>query len=210
MLRSDPKEGKFAEDLWGKGENCSYQDILKGDMDARGRGRGRGGHYEEDQWGGPPSWWNQGFPPPPFAHPQQFQPQFRFFPPQPPYPHPGQFPFGHHPAAQPHGQGESVWGTEVETSQQSGSQAQRGSPYEAGDDQAKGGDNQNTTAEKLGAETDKQSKVNYFNCAEWGHYSSECKQPRLCFICQMTEHVGRECSEWQKPITVAQYLGSAA
>jgi hypothetical protein len=72
-----------------------------------------------------------------------------------------------------------------------------------GEDQAKGGDNHITMAEQLGDETEKQSKVICFNCAEWGHYSSECKQPRLCFVCQTTEHVGRECPEWQKPITVA-------
>jgi hypothetical protein len=33
--------------------------------------------------------------------------------------------------------------------------------------------------------------------------------PKLCFICQMSDHVGRDCPEWSKPLESAQYLGSA-
>jgi hypothetical protein len=52
MLRSDPKEGKFMEDCWGKGEKGSFRNILKGAMATHGNcGRGRGGRFEEDQWG---------------------------------------------------------------------------------------------------------------------------------------------------------------
>jgi hypothetical protein len=29
-------------------------------------------------------------------------------------------------------------------------------------------------------------------------------------LCQTSDHVGKECPEWQKPVVVAQYLGSAA
>jgi hypothetical protein len=53
-------------------------------------------------------------------------------------------------------------------------------------------------------------KVVYFNCVQWGHFSADCKEPRLGFICQTTDHVGRECPEWDKPLEYAQYLGSAA
>jgi hypothetical protein len=37
-----------------------------------------------------------------------------------------------------------------------------------------------------------------------------CREPKLCFIYQTTDHVGRECAEWLKPIDPAQYLCSAA
>jgi hypothetical protein len=56
---------------------------------------------------------------------------------------------------------------------------------------------------------DKMPKVTCFNCAEWGHYSTDCKEPRLCFICQTTNHVDRDCPEWQRSLEPAQYLGSA-
>jgi hypothetical protein len=32
----------------------------------------------------------------------------------------------------------------------------------------------------------------------------------VCFICQTTTHVGRDCPDWKKPLMPAQYLGSAA
>jgi hypothetical protein len=54
----------------------------------------------------------------------------------------------------------------------------------------------------------KMAKVTCFNCAEWGHFSNDCKEPRLCFICQTIDHVGRDCPEWLKHVESAQYLGS--
>jgi hypothetical protein len=63
---------------------------------------------------------------------------------------------------------------------------------------------------KMEIESGKLSKITCFNCAEAGHYSTDCKAPRLCFICQTSAHVGRDCPEWDKPIYPAQYLGSAA
>jgi hypothetical protein len=59
-------------------------------------------------------------------------------------------------------------------------------------------------------EPGKTAKVTYFNCVEWGHFNNDCKKPRLCFICQTTDHVGRDCPEWLKHVELAQYLGSAA
>jgi hypothetical protein len=85
--RADSKEGKFAEDFWGGGELYSFRDVLKGEMAGHGnhgRGRGRGGRFQEEQWGGPSGWWNQAYPPSPFLHHRQFQPQFGFFPTQAP------------------------------------------------------------------------------------------------------------------------------
>jgi hypothetical protein len=58
-------------------------------------------------------------------------------------------------------------------------------------------------------EEEKQSKVTCFNCVECGHFSTECKAPKVCFICQTTNHVGRDCPEWGKPLESAQYLESA-
>jgi hypothetical protein len=57
---------------------------------------------------------------------------------------------------------------------------------------------------------DKLPKMTCFNFAEWGHFSTDCKAPKLCFICQTTDHVGRNCPEWEKPLEFALYLGSAA
>jgi hypothetical protein len=74
--------------------------------------------------------------------------------------------------------------------------------------------NQNQTqdrvAGKLVMEVDKQINVTCFNCVGWGHYSSDCKEPKVCFVCQTANHVGRECPEWRKLLEPAQYLGSEA
>jgi hypothetical protein len=59
-------------------------------------------------------------------------------------------------------------------------------------------------------ESDKIPNVTYFNCAEWGHFSTYCKAHKLCFICQTVDHVGTNCPEWEKPMESALYLGSAA
>jgi hypothetical protein len=59
-------------------------------------------------------------------------------------------------------------------------------------------------------EENKQPKVTCFNCAEFGHSSTDCKAPLLCFICHTASHVGRDCPDWHKPLEPAQYLGSAA
>jgi hypothetical protein len=48
------------------------------------------------------------------------------------------------------------------------------------------------------------------NYGQLGHFSTDCTEPKLCFICQTSDHVGRECLEWLKPMESAQYLGSAA
>jgi hypothetical protein len=59
------------------------------------------------------------------------------------------------------------------------------------------------------ADEGKIPKVTRFNYDEFGHFSMDCKEPKVCFICQTANHVGRDCPEWQKPIAIAQYLGSA-
>jgi hypothetical protein len=59
-------------------------------------------------------------------------------------------------------------------------------------------------------EENKQPKVTCFNYAEFGHFSTDCRAPKLCFICQTTNHVGRDCPDWLRPLEPAQYLGSAA
>jgi hypothetical protein len=55
----------------------------------------------------------------------------------------------------------------------------------------------------------KTPKVTCFNCGEFGHFSTDCREPRICFICQTANHVVRDYPEWLKPIAAAQYLGSA-
>jgi hypothetical protein len=35
---------------------------------------------------------------------------------------------------------------------------------------------------KMEEEAVKVCNVSCFNCAEWGHYTTDCKQPKLCFI----------------------------
>jgi hypothetical protein len=57
---------------------------------------------------------------------------------------------------------------------------------------------------------DNQVRVTCFNCAEWGHFSSDCKKPKVCLICQIASHVGKDCPEWQKPLEPTLYLGSVA
>jgi hypothetical protein len=57
---------------------------------------------------------------------------------------------------------------------------------------------------------EKLASVTCYNCAEWGHFCTDCKEPKMCFVCQTSNHVGRECPEWMKPVESAQYLGSAA
>jgi hypothetical protein len=59
-------------------------------------------------------------------------------------------------------------------------------------------------------DTDKLLKVTCYNWAEWGHFSTDCKAPKLCFICQTAAHVGRDCPEWKKPLEPVQYLGRVA
>jgi hypothetical protein len=63
---------------------------------------------------------------------------------------------------------------------------------------------------KIDEESDKLPKVTFFNCAEWGHFSIDCKALKLCFIYQTTDHVGRDWPKWEKPMESALYLGSAA
>jgi hypothetical protein len=45
---------------------------------------------------------------------------------------------------------------------------------------------------KIDEESDKVPKVTCFNCAEWGHFSTDCKALKLCFIYQTADHVGRD------------------
>jgi hypothetical protein len=63
---------------------------------------------------------------------------------------------------------------------------------------------------KLDEEAIKLCNVSCFNCIEWGHYNTDCKQPKLCFICHTLAHVDRDYPEWVKPLEPVQYLGSAA
>jgi hypothetical protein len=64
--------------------------------------------------------------------------------------------------------------------------------------------------EKSIEEFQKQPKVTCFNCVEWGHFNIDCKAPKLYFIYQTTDHVGKNCPEWEKPMESALYLESVA
>jgi hypothetical protein len=84
---------------------------------------------------------------------------------------------------------------------------------EAQQKQVEGGtteeDAQLKSEKKQEVDPNKQAKVICFNCAQWGHFSTDCRELKLCFICQTSDHVGRDCPEWTKPLESAQYLGSA-
>jgi hypothetical protein len=63
---------------------------------------------------------------------------------------------------------------------------------------------------KAPAEVSKQANVTCYSCAKWSHFSTDCKEPKICFICQTSSHVGRNCPKWLKPLEPALYLVSAA
>jgi hypothetical protein len=48
---------------------------------------------------------------------------------------------------------------------------------------------------KTMAEPEKQTRVTCYNCAQWGHYSTDYKKAKQCFVCQTAAHVGKECPE---------------
>ena len=48
-----------------------------------------------------------------------------------------------------------------------------------------------------------------FNCGEFGHLSSSCNNPKICFICHKTDHGVELCPEWSKTPMTGQYYGSA-
>lgn len=56
---------------------------------------------------------------------------------------------------------------------------------------------------------EKSVEVDCFNCAESGHYSSECPKARRCHICKMDNHTSEKCLEWKKPRESAEFFGSA-
>jgi hypothetical protein len=63
---------------------------------------------------------------------------------------------------------------------------------------------------RMETDQEKMPNVTCFNCAQWGHFSTDRREPRLCFICQTTDHIGTDCPEWLKPLEPPQYLGSVA
>jgi hypothetical protein len=69
---------------------------------------------------------------------------------------------------------------------------------------------QQNAERKVDVEQEKVANVTCFNCAQWGHFSADCREPRLCFICQTTYHIRRDCLEWSKLLKPTQYLGSIA
>lgn len=42
-----------------------------------------------------------------------------------------------------------------------------------------------------------------FNCGQTGHLYFACNGPKVCFICQSTEHVVDLYPEWKKPAHTA-------
>lgn len=63
--------------------------------------------------------------------------------------------------------------------------------------------------DKAESSGEKNLQVVCFNCGVVGHMSSTCKNPKVCFICQHTDHVVENCPKWLKPPVAGQYYGSA-
>lgn len=105
------------------------------------------------------------------------------------------------------------WGRNQSVSRQPPTQNQpqgQASPqHQIANETAKGSDAEGTETESSGGVQDKNLQVVCFNCGEIGHLSSACRRPRVCFICQSTNHVVDLCPEWKKPPVAAQYYGSA-
>jgi hypothetical protein len=40
-----------------------------------------------------------------------------------------------------------------------------------------------SVGQQLEGARDKFAKVACFNCGSWGHFSTDCREPRLCFVC---------------------------
>lgn len=55
----------------------------------------------------------------------------------------------------------------------------------------------------------KAPKVDCFNCSESGHFSSDCPKSKVCHIYKSALHEAAKCSEWEKPMEMVEYYGSA-
>lgn len=62
----------------------------------------------------------------------------------------------------------------------------------------KGSEDGSIDAGSSGTAQDKNLQVVCFNCGEIGHLNSAYSRPRVCFICQSTNHVVELCPEWKK------------
>jgi hypothetical protein len=121
------------------------------------------------------------------------------------YPQPPPMQYPHQPPMQFHGigQGSSQQQHQNETRPRQNNQGfrprgqqqrQRQDRQEEPNNTDAKGDYANTQPEDQAVgEQDKQPKVTSFNCGELGHFSTDCKAPRLCFICHIAAHVGRDC-----------------
>jgi hypothetical protein len=69
---------------------------------------------------------------------------------------------------------------------------------------------QEQTEDKGDAEPEgREKEIFCYNCGDSDHFSSKCSRPKICFICQMKDHMVGKCPEWERPQKVAQYYGSA-
>jgi hypothetical protein len=200
------KDRKLCQgDLGLRGEGFLYSggEERHGCRGFHGQGRGRG--IREEQWGEAPGWWNPWFPPMQQGFPNHFHPQYGYYPTPPLI----QIPSLGNPFLGPQ-QGrrmqQPLFKPRQRPHQQQGNRHKGPMPRKRQDaDKPKEGVQpqvQDNKAVKL-------SNVTCYNCAEWDHFSIDCKQPKLCFICQTSDHVGRDCPEWMKPLEHVQYLGSA-
>lgn len=56
---------------------------------------------------------------------------------------------------------------------------------------------------------DRFPQVVCFNYGESGHLCTRCTKPKVCFMCYRKDHIVDRCPEWKKPLTAAQYFGTA-
>lgn len=200
---------RFAEDIWGKGIRESFASVLKKKMAGNhGRGRGTRPHcHQEEEWG-----FNGGGPwygPPPPSQPNFFNqmPMNNFYshPPQ-------QLPQGQgqmHPFFPPQGHSDFHMQNQIRPRPRNFSQNQRPRPQFRGKLEQKGARQVGKEVLKGESSSEKGCRIPCYNCGEVGHFSSDCKKPRLYFICHTTAHLGKECPDWKKPTQAALYLGSA-